>query len=96
MGQLAKMNMARLLPHSAYGKEMVVTVYVKHEHKTMNFHMVKSRHLIAFCSRLLSKRYLHACSIFLHNLEQRQKVFARSYVENHSIEHKTLQYAFAA
>ena len=35
-------------------------------------------------------------AVFPHNLEQRQKVFARGRVENYSAYHETLENSFAA
>ena len=37
-----------------------------------------------FCSKPLSQRLFHALCRFPHNLEQRQNVFARGFVENYN------------
>ena len=47
----------------------------------MNFHTVKRRYLIAFCSKPLSKSYFYGRCIFPHKLEQRLKVCARVCVD---------------
>ena len=49
-----------------------------------------------FCSMPLSKRCLHACCIFPHNLKQRQKVFSGGCAENYNAKHEILQYSFVA
>ena len=46
----------------------------------MNFHTVKRRYLIDFCSKALSKRCFHACCIF-HTTSSKQNVFARGSVK---------------